>query len=104
MCGKCSKKIGGGFGRKGKVKLDKYLRSELDLAKGKQASVHFATTSCFKVCPKKAVTVACGSKPGTLHVIPEGMDAGDIAATLGIGADAHVIAWPWRRPPATVER
>lgn len=103
LCAKCGKKAGGGFGPKGKTRLDKYLRSQLKLPKGKHASIHFATTSCFKVCPKNAVTVARGSRPGTLHVIPAGADAAEIAETLGIGGKADVITWPWQRPLAKAE-
>lgn len=80
VCGKCSKKLGGGFGPHGDKRLDKAL----GLKKGRKAPVQFVRVSCFDICPKNAVTVAKTSEPGRLHLIPRGMPADEIAVELGL--------------------
>jgi hypothetical protein len=97
VCSKCSKKAHGGFGAKGRKRLDKVLRDALDLGKGRKARIGIVMTPCFKLCPKKGVTVAKGSKPDTLYAVPHGMAAEEIADALELtpARTEAFIAWPF---------
>ena len=57
VCGKCSKKIGGGFGKKGRISLAKALRKAMRWGKGRRAAAGIVETRCLGVCPKNAVVV-----------------------------------------------
>jgi predicted metal-binding protein len=72
ICRKCSKKLGGGFGKSGKEELRHAVREALKAA-GRRGSIGILQAGCFKLCPKDAVTVAIGSRPGELVVVPKGM-------------------------------
>lgn len=99
ICRKCSKRAGGGFGAKGRTRLDKILREELELGKGRKARIGVVMAPCFKVCPKHGITVACGSRPDTLQVVPHGVAAQDVAELLGVAAakpkSETFIDWPF---------
>ena len=60
VCGKCSSKIDGGFGAKGRTPLAKSLRKELGLGKGRRARMGVAEIKCLGVCPKRAVVAVDG--------------------------------------------
>ncbi len=81
VCGKCSKKVGGGFGPKGKTSLAKALRGLLGLGKGRKARLGVVETKCLGVCPKRAVVVA---RAGAWLVVPEGTDVARVAGELGL--------------------
>lgn len=84
VCRKCSKKVGGGFGPDGDAPLEKALRRELKLAKGRKSRIRFIRVSCFDICPKNAVTVAKGSEPEKFYLIPRETPLDDVAASLGL--------------------
>ncbi len=84
ICGKCSKKVGGGFGPKGKTPLAKALRRIF--GKGRKAPVGVVETKCLGLCPKNAVTLVDGRRPGEWLVVTPGEDAEAVAARLGRGA------------------
>ena len=80
VCGKCSKKIGGGFGPKGGERLAKALRREDGLGKGRKALVGVVEVKCLGLCPKNAVTVVDTRRPGEWLVVPAGDDVAGLAA------------------------
>ena len=80
VCGKCSKKLGGGFGDKGRTPLVKLLRKSLGLKKGRKASLGLVESRCLKICPKRAVTVVAPS--GEWLVVPAGAEPDVILAAL----------------------
>lgn len=80
VCGKCSRKLDGGFGRKGKHKLDDVLRDALKSAGRREVRV--VRTGCLGLCPKRAVTVAWSAQPGELMAVPEGADPDTVLALL----------------------
>lgn len=82
ICDKCTRKVDGGFGKKGRTSLRKLLRRKLKLAKGRRAAIGLIETGCFGLCPKDAVTVALGSEPEALYVLPAGTSFGDLALGL----------------------
>lgn len=85
VCAKCSKKLGGGFGPKGKTSLGKALRRYLALGKGRKSRLGVVEVKCLGICPKNAVTVVDGAQPGTWKLIDAGMSIEDVAVALGAG-------------------
>ena len=86
VCGKCSKKIGGGFGKKGKTSLAKALRKAMRLGKGRKAGRGIVETRCLGVCPKRAVVVVDTRAAGDWLVVPAGADLAAVQARL-VSAD-----------------
>ena len=86
VCGKCSNKVDGGFGPKGRTPLARTLRKELGLGKGRKARIGVAEVKCLGVCPKRAVVAIDTADPRNWHVISTGTDVGEVARTLLGGA------------------
>ncbi|TKD50894.1 (2Fe-2S) ferredoxin domain-containing protein [Sphingomonas baiyangensis] len=87
VCGKCSKKLGGGFGDDGRKPLAKALRRYLGLRKGRKGAAGIVETRCMGVCPKGAVVVLNGADARVWHLVPPATDLGTVARTLGLEAD-----------------
>ena len=77
VCGKCSKKLGGGFGPTGDDGLARSLKHELR-ATGRRQGVRVIESKCLGLCPKGAVTVVAGSRPGAMLVIPQGTPVAEV--------------------------
>lgn len=86
VCAKCSKKLDGGFGAKGKQSLAKALRKHLGLKKGRKGAAGIVEVPCLKLCPRGAVTVVDGNRPGDWLVVPAGADLDALVAELAIGS------------------
>lgn len=84
ICGKCSKKLGGGFGAAGKCSLGKALTAALHLPKPKRSSVRIVETKCLKLCPKDAVAVIASADPGHILVIPSNTSMTTMIDRLGL--------------------
>ncbi len=84
ICGKCGKKVGGGFGADGDQPLGKALRKALQLPKPKRARVRLVETKCLKLCPKGAIAVVDSRDPGGILVVPERTPVLEVAARLGL--------------------
>jgi predicted metal-binding protein len=69
VCGKCARKLDGGFGPKGNDTLRAAMRMELS-ERGLRRQVRIIETRCMGVCPKKAVTALNASAPGTILTVP----------------------------------
>ncbi|WP_240953598.1 (2Fe-2S) ferredoxin domain-containing protein [Sphingomonas sp. G-3-2-10] len=82
VCAKCSRKLDGGFGRKGKAPLAKALRKHLKLKKGRKAAAGIVEVRCLGVCPKGAVTVVNGAESRDWLLVPAGADLNEVAAAL----------------------
>lgn len=82
VCGKCSKKLGGGFGDKGRTPLGKLLRSALGLTKGRKAARGVVEVKCLGVCPKNAVVMLDGGRPERWMLVPAGANVDEVIATL----------------------
>ena len=84
VCRKCSKKLDGGFGKKGDQPLAKTLRKALGLkGKGRKAAGAVIEVDCLDICPKRAVVVLRASAPGEWVVVPEGADVEEVVGWLG---------------------
>ncbi|GAA0729564.1 (2Fe-2S) ferredoxin domain-containing protein [Sphingomonas japonica] len=88
VCGKCSKKLGGGFGKGGKLPLAKALRKHLGIAKGRKAVTGIVEVKCLGICPKRAVCVIDTANPGAWKLVPDGSDVVDVARDLGLSGRA----------------
>lgn len=84
VCGKCSKKLGGGFGPKGKTSLAKALRKEFGLGKGRKAEAGVVETKCLGVCPGGAVTVVNGGHAREWLIVRKGADLDELGRELGL--------------------
>ena len=80
VCAKCSKKIDGGFGPKGKTPLLKALRAIL--GKGRKASVGVIPVKCLGVCPKNAVTVVDSRRPRDWLIVRAGTSVDAVVSAL----------------------
>ncbi|MES3081610.1 (2Fe-2S) ferredoxin domain-containing protein [Sphingomonas faeni] len=82
VCGKCSKKLDGGFGEKGRTSLVKLLRQALGVKKGRKADRGVVEVKCLGVCPKNAVVMVDGARPDRWMLVPAGADVDEVVATL----------------------
>ena len=89
VCKKCSKKLRGGFGPKGRTPLAKALRQELDIKKGRKGALGIIEVKCLGVCPKGAVTVVNGATPGEWLLVAAGGEVGEIIDELGLRSGAR---------------
>ena len=76
VCGKCSRKLDGGYGPKGKTTLRAALKQELK-DQGYRRSVRVVETKCFGICPKSAVITLNATAPTRLLTIPRGTATGE---------------------------
>ena len=74
VCGKCSKKVGGGFGKKGRTPLAKALRKAMEWGNGRKAAAGIIETRCLGVCPRNAVVVIDTRASDEWLVVPVGAD------------------------------
>jgi predicted metal-binding protein len=81
LCGKCARKMDGGFGPDGRDTLRTALRTELK-KQGRRRDVRIVETKCLGLCPRKAVTLLDASRPGELLAVPRKTDASDVLARL----------------------
>ncbi len=84
VCGKCSRKVGGGFGPKGRTSLARALRALLPKAKGRKAAHGVIETGCLKLCPKARVVAIDAARPGEWLLIAPGTPVAEVAARLGM--------------------
>jgi hypothetical protein len=83
VCGKCARKLDGGYGAKGKHTLKSILRQALKES-SRRREVRVIETRCMGVCPKHATTMLAASHPGTIYTVPEGTSPED---TLKLAID-----------------
>ena len=84
VCRKCTRKVGGGFGKKGKTPLAKALRALGNGKKGRKAAFGIIETGCLKLCPAGAVTVVDGARPQSWLMVKPGADIEEVARELGL--------------------
>lgn len=82
VCGTCTKKVGGGFGKKARTPLAKLLRKLLGLKKGRKAPLGIVETRCLGLCPKNAVAMIDARRPDQWLVVPKGADVAELAARI----------------------
>lgn len=82
VCGKCSRKQGGGFGAKGKRALAKELRAQPGFGKGRKAEIGVIETRCLGICPGRAVVLVDTREPRKWRLVRPGADVAELAETL----------------------
>lgn len=87
LCKKCSKKLDGGFGPKGRTPLAKALRQHLGLKKGRKGRAGIVEVKCLGICPRGAVTVIDGAAPGEWMLVKAGADLDAVAEAVGLADD-----------------
>jgi predicted metal-binding protein len=104
VCGKCSKKIDGGFGEKGKTSLAKLLRKAAGKGKKRKAPYGVVETRCLGICPSRAVVVVDGAKPDEWLLIREGMPIEEIGERLGLAIpeESAKAGRGWRFPRLSI--
>jgi predicted metal-binding protein len=90
VCRKCSKKMGGGFGEKGKTPLAKALHARAGGGKGRKASLGVVEIGCQKVCPKNAVVAINGARPKDWLIVPKGAALDEVVERLGLEIQARL--------------
>ena len=83
VCRKCSRKLDGGFGRKGAETLRAVLRVALREA-GKRREVRVVEVGCLGLCPRRAVTVLRACQPGEMLAVPEGTAPEVVIGRIGL--------------------
>ncbi|MGJ3649728.1 (2Fe-2S) ferredoxin domain-containing protein [Sphingomonas sp. GlSt437] len=91
VCAKCSKKVDGGFGNKGKQRLAKALRRYLGIKRWRKSPIGIVEVKCLGVCSKGGVTVVDAAKPGTWHVVPQCAEVETVAAMLDLVPDSSSL-------------
>jgi predicted metal-binding protein len=81
LCGKCARKMDGGYGPKGKETLRTVLR-EAFRETGYRRDVRIIESRCMGICPKKGVTSMNASHPNRILTIPKGTAADEAMAQL----------------------
>lgn len=84
VCAKCSKKLDGGFGSKGRDPLGKALRKHLKLKKDRKAAAGVLDVKCLGVCPRGAVTVVNAAVSREWLIVPAGADLDAVAVEAGL--------------------
>ncbi|KQM65667.1 hypothetical protein ASE75_05350 [Sphingomonas sp. Leaf17] len=82
VCGKCSKKVGGGFGASGKTGLAKALAKATGGGKRRKDPLGIVETKCLGICPKGAVVLVDTARPGEWLLIPAGTAIDDVVGQL----------------------
>lgn len=82
VCGKCQRKLDGGFGPDGRTPLAKALRREAGVGKGRRAELGVVEVKCLGVCPKRAVMAVPSHEPGRWLAVPAGADPAEVLAAL----------------------
>ncbi|MCP3731437.1 (2Fe-2S) ferredoxin domain-containing protein [Sphingomonas sp. MG17] len=84
VCARCSKRLNGGFGKKGRQPLGKALRKHLQLKKGRKAAAGVIDVKCLGVCPRGGVTVVNGAASREWLIVPAGADLDAVAREAGL--------------------
>lgn len=85
VCAKCSKRLDGGFGNKGKQRLAKALKTYLGVKRFRKARIGVVEVKCLGVCPRGAVTVVNAADPTRWRLVAKGADLAAVTEDLGVG-------------------
>lgn len=88
VCAKCSKRLDGGFGKKGKQRLAQALKTYLGVKRFRKARVGVVEVKCLGVCPRGAVTVVNAADPTRWRLVTKDADLAAVADDLGVAPQA----------------
>src|ERR1700761_3244328 len=87
VCRKCSKRLDGGFGKKGEESLAKSLRRSTGARKkGRKGQIGVIEVDCLDICPKGAVVAMRAATPEDGAVTPAGTPVAQVIERLGLPA------------------
>lgn len=86
ICGKCGKKLGGGFGADAGRPLAKLLRRMVPATKGKRATLRIIETKCLDICPKGGVALLDSMQPEVVLIIAAATPLPVVMAGLDLAA------------------
>lgn len=86
VCGKCSRKLDGGFGDDGDRPLAKVLRRAMAGGGGKKAVIRIVETKCLDICPKRAAALIDSSRPGEVVIVPARTPTETLIARLDVAS------------------
>lgn len=66
------------------MSLAKALRRHLGVRKGRKGSFGIIEVKCLGVCPRGAVTVVAGDRPGAWMLVRAGGDLAEVAGAIGL--------------------
>lgn len=87
VCAKCSRKVEGGFGKKGNKSLANELRALGDGKKGRKSNLLVIETGCMKLCPKGKVVAVNTAQPAEWLLVSPCADVKTVASKLGVPQD-----------------
>ncbi len=102
VCGKCSKRVDGGWGAKGRTPLAKALRRELGVSKGLNATTGVVETGCLGACPARGVIVFDAARPTRWAVARPGETPAAVLAALD-APEMKVEAGPVAAPTSLAD-
>lgn len=85
ICSKCSRKLRGGFGKKGRCDLADVLKRELKDS-GRRREVLVIEVGCLGLCPKHAVSVVSSAVPGQVLSVAGGAEPALVLGRLSAPA------------------
>jgi len=86
-CGKCSRKLRGGFGPDDRDTLADALRRASGGGRKRRAPLGVVEVKCLGVCPRRAVVLVDAARPDRWHLVQPGRDVSGLLAELGYPAD-----------------
>lgn len=89
VCRKCGKRLGGGFGDKGKTPLVKLLRKAIG-GKGRNARIGVVEVKCLGICPGNGVTVVDSREPGRWRIVRAGTPTQEVIDMLKLGGESSL--------------
>lgn len=93
ICGKCSRRMDGGFGKAGKASLTKALKQATGGSRKRKAPMGIIESRCLGICPRGAGVVIDAAAPDQWWLIRRGADVDqaveDILAARRAAASNH---------------
>ena len=81
LCGKCARKLDGGYGPDGEDTLRFTLRAALKKT-GRHRDVRIMETRCMGICPKQAVSAMSAARPEIILTVPKQTPPDEVLSLL----------------------
>lgn len=81
-CGKCSKRMDGGFGKGRRLSLAKALKKASGGGRKRKDRIGIIESKCLGLCPDGAAVLIDGAAPDHWWLVKRGSDAGAVLAEL----------------------
>lgn len=88
VCGKCSKRLEGGFGKGGRQSLAKALKVASGGGRRRKSPLGIIESKCLGVCPGGAVVLIDGRAPDSWWLVKRGSDPMAVLAEIEAAREA----------------